>query len=71
METNRRISQCISRLSPYWTADMNFTLGLLDQLLDDMVSISNSFDLNDHKDPLRVRLDKILAFIRYKILYKY
>lgn len=50
---------------------MNFTLGLLEQLLEDMSSISDDFDNNDLSDALNGRLDKILAFIRYKILYEY
>ncbi|VVC40721.1 Hypothetical protein CINCED_3A013789 [Cinara cedri] len=64
IETNKRISQCIFRLSTYWTADMSFTLGLLEQLLEDMSSISDEFERNDKTDELNGDLDKILAFIR-------
>ncbi|CAI6351779.1 unnamed protein product [Macrosiphum euphorbiae] len=63
-ETNKRISQCIFRLSTYWTADMSFTLGLLEQLLEDMSSISDSFEDNNKTKKLSEDLDKILAFIR-------
>lgn len=66
IETNKRISQCIYHLSTYWTADMSFTLGLLEQLLDDMSSISNEFEQNDKTDDFNEDLDKILAFIRYE-----
>lgn len=64
-ETNQRISQCIFRLSTYWTADMSFTLGLLEQLLEDMSSISDGFEDNNKTKKLSEDLDKILAFIRY------
>jgi len=64
-ETNQRISQCIFRLSTYWTADMSFTLGLLEQLLEDMSSISDGFEENIKTKKLSEDLDKILAFIRY------
>jgi len=64
-ETNQRISQCIFRLSTYWTADMSFTLGLLEQLLEDMSSISDNFEDNNKTKKLSEDLDKILAFIRY------
>lgn len=47
---------------------MSFTLGLLEQLLEDMSSISDGFEQNDKTDKLSGDLDKILAFIRYKIL---
>lgn len=66
METNKRISQCIFRLSTYWTADMSFTLGLLEQLLEDMSSISDEFQQNKTEE-LSEDLDKILAFIRYNL----
>jgi len=69
IETNKRISQCIFRLSTYWTADMSFTLSLLQQLLEDMNSISDKFVQNDKTDELSGDLDKILAFIRYKMLF--
>uniref|UniRef100_A0A2S2R2K0 non-specific serine/threonine protein kinase n=1 Tax=Sipha flava TaxID=143950 RepID=A0A2S2R2K0_9HEMI len=62
-ETNKRISQCIFRLSTYWTADMSFTLGLLEQLLEDMSSISDKFEQNKTDEP-NGELDKILAYIR-------
>lgn len=45
---------------------MSFTLGLLEQLLEDMSSISDKFERNDKIDELSEDLDKILAFIRYK-----
>lgn len=70
IETNKRISQCIFRLSTYWTADMSFTLGLLEQLLEDMSSISDGFEHNEKADELSGDLDKILAFIRYANLLK-
>ncbi|XP_050541278.1 serine/threonine-protein kinase SMG1 [Daktulosphaira vitifoliae] len=63
-ETNKRISQCIYQLSTYWTADMSFTLGLLDQLLEDMSSISNEFEQEENSEEIDCSLDKILAFIR-------
>lgn len=47
---------------------MSFTLGLLEQLLEDMSSISDGFEQNDKTDKLSEDLDKILAFIRYKII---
>lgn len=65
IETNKRISQCIFRLSTYWSADMSFTLGLLEQLLEDMSSISDEFEQNHKIDELSGEFDKILAFIRY------
>lgn len=68
IETNKRISQCIFRLSTYWTADMSFTLGLLEQLLEDMSSISDGFEQSDKTDKLSGDLDKILAYIRYCII---
>jgi len=66
--TNKCISQCIYRLSTYWTADMSFTLGLLEQLLDDMSSISDEFEQNKKPHELLRDLDKILAFIRYFVV---
>lgn len=68
IDTNKRISQCIFRLSTYWMADMSFTLGLLEQLLEDMSSISDEFEQNEKTNHLNGDLDKILAFIRYKFL---
>lgn len=50
---------------------MSFTLGLLEQLLEDMSSISDEFEQNDKTDELSGDLDKILAFIRYKIIFKF
>lgn len=44
---------------------MSFTLGLLEQLLEDMSLISDKFERNDKIDELSEDLDKILAFIRY------
>lgn len=44
---------------------MSFTLGLLEQLLDDMSSISDEFEQNEKTDHLYGDLDKILAYIRY------
>lgn len=44
---------------------MSFTLGLLEQLLEDMSSISDKFEQSDKIDELSEDLDKILAFIRY------
>lgn len=67
IETNKRISQCIFRLSTYWSADMSFTLGLLEQLLEDMSAISDEFEQNNKIDELSGDFDKILAFIRYLI----
>lgn len=67
IDTNKRISQCIFRLSTYWTADMSFTLGLLEQLLEDMSSISDEFEHSEKTDEISDGLNKILAFIRYKI----
>lgn len=43
---------------------MSFTLGLLEQLLDDMSSISDEFKQNDKSVELSEDLNKILAFIR-------
>lgn len=63
-ETNKRISQCIFHLSTYWTADMSFTLGLLEQLLEDMSLISDKFEQNIQTDGPNGELDKILAYIR-------
>lgn len=68
IDTNKRISQCIFRLSTYWMADMSFTLGLLEQLLEDMSSISDEFEQNEKTNHLNGDLDKILAFIRYKFV---
>lgn len=50
---------------------MSFTLGLLEQLLEDMSSISDEFEQNYKTDVLNGDLDKILAFIRYKIQSNY
>lgn len=44
---------------------MSFTLGLLEQLLEDMSSISDEFQQNNKTEELNGDLDKILAFIRY------
>lgn len=43
---------------------MNFTLGLLEQLLDDMSSISDEFEQNKKPHELLRDLNKILAYIR-------
>lgn len=47
---------------------MGFTVGLLEQLLEDMSSISNEFEQNHTFDNFNGDLDKILAFIRYDYL---
>lgn len=52
------------RLSTYWTADMSFTLGLLEQLLGDMSSISDKFEQSYKTGEPNEQLDKILAYIR-------
>lgn len=44
---------------------MSFTLGLLEQLLEDMSSISEKFKQDEKTENLSGDLDKILAFIRY------
>ncbi|XP_050421824.1 serine/threonine-protein kinase SMG1 [Adelges cooleyi] len=65
IQTNKCISNCIYRLSTYWTADMSFTLSLLEQLLDDMSSISSELEQEKkNTDEFDGKLDKILAFIR-------
>lgn len=44
---------------------MSFTLGLLEQLLDDMSSISDKFEHIEKPDELNEDFDKISAYIRY------
>lgn len=47
---------------------MSFTLGLLEQLLEDMSTISDEFQQNKTEE-LSEDLDKILAFIRYNFFF--
>lgn len=44
---------------------MSFTLGLLEQLLEDMSSISDKFECSEKPDEISGDFDKILAYIRY------
>ena len=59
------MSSCLQSLSPYWIADLNFTVSLLGQLLEDMDRYANDYrqlciDYTSLKDEFQESMTEII-----------